>query len=669
MSETDLERIQRLRDKVGHVPQKPGIYIHKDASSAILYVGKAKNLPARLKSYFTGLDRHGPKTRVLVSKINDFEVILVDTESESLVLENNLIKHHRPPYNFLLRDDKTYPYLKISMTDPWPRVVYTRQRKNDGALYFGPFPSGAALHVITTLIHRAFPLIKCTPNVFKTVSRPCHYYEMGRCLGPCKMPVEPAVYKKHLDDVIKILNGKSTDVLRNLKKEMGLASDQLAFERAATIRDQIKALESLESTQHVALDPGLFIDFVGCAWHLEMAVFFVSQVRDGKLVGGQGFVYKRLVDDDNPNIDKVEAEKIYRSEALAAFMGQYYQRFDPPGAILVPVGAEIFNDHTRNLMQEYILNALPKLDKKVPRSLVVWSDKLPAKMKISKQSRDAISSLCNLANDNAYTRLQDELQVDTQSQQLMEGLQKFMNMSTLPAWLECYDISTFQGSDTVASGVVFKNGRPAKSEYRRYIIKETVGQDDFGSLREVIRRRFKEARRAEIPDCLVIDGGEPQVREVARVLESLGLSHICFFGLAKSRTERNFELKQISQSSERTVSPFRENGMVKPEMSPITKLLRIGSPEFRLLTQIRDEAHRFAITFHRQRRSKTQLKSILNSVPGLGQKRRKQLLTVFKSLDEVREKSSDEVAAATGIPVGIIESLKTKLADLESAKT
>lgn len=662
MKESAHERLTRLRQKLGSVPQKPGVYLHKDEKSSVLYVGKAKNLQARLRSYFTGLDRHGPKTEALVSKIHDFEVIVVDNENESLVLENNLIKHHRPPYNFLLRDDKTYPYLKLNRGEDWPRLLLTRQRKNDGALYFGPFTAGAGLSSVLAVINRFFPLVKCTPAVFKSVTRPCNYYDVKRCLGPCTLPVERADYMAIVDSVIAILQGRTGEVLRKLKSEMKTASAELQFEKAAGLRDQIAALEKLEEQQGVSLEPGFDADIIGDFWNTEAVSFYVSQVRDGKLVGGKSFVLRRVLD-EVPEEGGLDAERSYQHEATRAFICQYYQNNTAPARVLVPNGEALVSADVCSEIEVFVGKTFPEDVKFVPE--FHWNTSFPkakSRDKVVRALWQGVAGLCKIAIENAQNRMQEEMRIDEDGQKLLLGLQQLLSLPALPMHLECFDISTFQGAQTVAAGVVFRKGRPAKSDYRRYIIKETTQQDDFASLREVVRRRFTGDKALEIPDCLVIDGGEPQVREVGRVLKTLGLSHICYFGLAKARTERNYASSTVGGSEERVVLPARdEGGEANPELAPTTKVLRRGSAEFRVLTQIRDEAHRFAITFHRKRRDKASFRSILNSVSGLGPKRRKKLFAVYPSFDEMRKASAEDIAKSVGVPLAVAQNLKVAI--------
>ena len=667
---TSRDRLDLLRSKLALVPQSPGVYIHKDAQSKILYVGKAKNLQSRLRSYFTGLDRHTPKTRALVSRIHDFEVMMVDNENESLILENNLIKHNKPPYNILLRDDKTYPYLKMTTEEKWPRLVQTRRRKNDSALYFGPYTSGGELYGVLSVINRFFPLVKCTPNVFRTVTRPCNYYDIKRCLGPCKLPVDPAEYQKVLDNVIGILRGKTNEVVAKLKAEMQADAAATLFERAGQLRDQIKALENLSGQQSVVLQPGLDIDIVCSFWHTEQVSFYVALLRDGKLVGGESHIIKRLVDEVE-DATAEERERMAHQNTLSAFLCQFYGRREIPRMICVPEGDEFLSTPTKESVEGFISGIKKnKLEDSTARVQFLWNQKLPLekehKGKQEKLLRESFVGLCRTTCDNARNRMQEELRVEEKNQSLMLGLQSILKLDRMPAWIECYDISTFQGAETVASGVVFKDGKPSKADYRKYIIKGVVGQDDFASLREVMRRRFKEERRTQIPDVLLVDGGEPQVREVGWTLKSMGLDGITFVGIAKSRTTRDFRSSQVASSQERLVIPARVNGELKPDLTPETRFLAQSSPEFRLVTQLRDEAHRFAITFHRSRRDKVTVKSVLQTISGLGPKRRKKLMDVFPSFTEMRAASAEDIASKANLPLALANKIKESLAELKS---
>ncbi len=647
-------------------PQTPGVYIHKDAKGKILYVGKARNLQARLRSYFTGLERHSPKTRALVEKIWEFEVILVDSENESLLLENNLIKHNKPPYNILLRDDKTYPYLKLTAQEQWPRLLLTRKRKEDGGIYFGPYSNTGDVYSLLGVVNRFFTLVKCTPNIFKNVSRPCNYYDIKRCLAPCKLAVEKKDYDKQIDTIAALLRGKSNEVVSLLKKEMLVFAENLEFEKAGEIRDQMIAIENLSAKQSVSLTPGFDADVIAVYWQDESASFYVSQLRDGRVVGGQSFWFGELQEisdiyeqysSENADLqikNRKEYLELKRKSTFLAFVFQYYQTREIPKWVVAPYGNEGLSQDQQRLVRAY----LRSVSEQSANVDILWKTFLPAEIAVKNKSdkmlSDNFKALCKMAESNALNRFRDHLKVDEKSQKSMLALQEFLHLSALPRWIECYDISNFQGSENVASQVVFKDGKSEKKSYRKYIIKDVVGQDDFASLREVLRRRFKEENRELLPDLLLIDGGEPQVRETSLLMASLGLSHVSLVGIAKSRTKRDFKNVNVESSFERIVLPKMSGTYPDIKIEFETRILKVGSPEYSLLTQLRDEAHRTAITFHRKRRDKSSFKSKIGEIRGMSVARRRELFMAFGSIDDMKKASIEELQAKVKIPKSVL---------------
>jgi excinuclease ABC subunit C len=657
------DRVAILRDKLAMVPTSPGVYIHKSADGKVLYVGKAKNLQNRLKSYFHGLDSHTAKTRALVSRIDDFEYIVVDNENESLLLENNLIKHNRPPYNILLRDDKTYPYLKVTLEEKWPRVIQTRKRRNDGGAYFGPYSNAADLQATLRVIQRYFPLVKCTPNVFKSVQRPCNYYLIKKCLAPCKLQVDERDYRKLLERVVDLLSGKVNELNQAIKHEMAIAAEQMQFEKAALLRDQLRALEKLTQQQSVTLMPGFDADVIEFAWSHQNISVYIAIVRDGKFISSASHLVKysseQFAEQFENESGEAQNKESFRAEIVHQVVGQFYSSHEIPKNIFLP---SCGNDFSKEQIDQLwaLLNAIERdMSARQGREKTEMKLHFDRKFKVTgslrggqlRIFRDSFDGLCSTVSENAKSKLQEAMQSDEAVQRRLASLQSFLDLTQLPAWIECYDISTFQGSSTVASGVVFKDGIAAKREYRKYTIREVAGQDDFASLREVIRRRFKNERRYEVPDVLLVDGGEPQVREVAWLLKSLSLDAVPLYGIAKSRTERNFRSNDVSVSSERIVIPARNSsGDLEPERPPQTRLLKSNTPEFQLVTQIRNEAHRFAIGFHRKTRDRKSLRSVLSEVPGLGPKRRKKLLQEFGGVDKIQIADVDEIVKKAKIP-------------------
>lgn len=664
------DRVASLREKLAKVPTSPGVYIHKCSDGKVLYVGKAKNLQNRLKSYFHGLDGHTAKTRALVSRIEDFEYIVVDNENESLLLENNLIKHHRPPYNILLRDDKTYPYLKVTLEEQWPRVIQTRKRRNDGGAYFGPYSNASDLQATLRVIQRFFPLVKCTPNVFKSVQRPCNYYLIKKCLAPCKLQVDAKEYKTMLERVIDLLAGKVSELTQTIKLEMTDAAKNMQFEKAAQLRDQLRALEKLTQQQSVTLIPGFDADIIDFAWSNQSVAVYIAIVRDGKFVSSGSHLVKynseQFVEHSEDWTSKNQQMDSVRAEIVHQVVGQFYSSHEIPEHVFLPNCIEYFSGQQSGRLHLLLKALEEEKAQRQNRNLVELKLHFDKTLKLSSSLRgtqrrifiDSFHGLCATVSENAKSKLQEAMQSDEAVQRRLVSLQSFLDLPQIPAWIECYDISTFQGSSTVASGVVFKDGLASKRDYRKYTIREVAGQDDFASLREVMRRRFKNERRYEIPDVLLVDGGEPQVREVAWLLKSLGLDSVPLFGIAKSRTERNFRSHDVAMSSERIVIPARnESGAFEPDRIPETRFLKSNTPEFQIVTQIRNEAHRFAIGFHRKTRDKRSLRSLLSEIPGLGPKRRKLLLKEFGGIDKIQISSVDEIVNKTKIPREVARAL------------
>ncbi len=652
------DRLKRLRAKLELIPQKPGVYLHKNIKNEILYVGKAKNLRSRLKSYFSSMEQHSLKTSTLVEKIYDYEVIVTENEYESLLLENNLIKHNLPPYNILLRDDKTYPYIKIDKNEEWPRVTLTRRRKKDSALYFGPYTIAGQIHQILNVINRFFPLVKCTPSIFKTVTRPCNYYDIKKCLGPCKLPVNKEEYNKHLENVIAILSGNIKQISKKIKDEMQHASKNLDYEKAALLRDQFMSLNKLSSSS-ISIDLPFCLDMIGFCWSDDLIVFYVSFIRNGKLIGGNAVIVKNIVHEPGVGQEPIEGEfevENIQEKIFSSFICQYYSKKEIPDFIFLSQAQKVFTKNNYENINKYLRSITPM------KTDIFYTNK-DVFLKINKMTdyKKIFSDLEQFSIKNAENKFQEQIKINESSSISINDLKNILELNVLPRYIECFDISTFQGSQTVASQVAFKDGMPYKSGYKKYIIKETVGKiDDFASLREVMRRRFK--LLDNLPDLVIIDGGTPQIREVGWILKSLGLEHLPFVGLAKSRVQNNFDDINVTSSQERLVIPTRnENGELLPAAPCETISLKEGSAAYRLLTQLRNEAHRFAIQFHRKKRDQATIKSVLFEIPGLGAKRRKQLLEVCPDLKQILSEDLNSLAKKAKIPLNVLMELKEKL--------
>jgi len=560
---------QVIRDKLDLLPQRPGVYLMKGEGGEILYVGKAKVLRNRVRSYFTGT--HDTKTQVLVSQIRDFEYIVTDTVAEALLLECNLIKQHQPPYNIMLRDDKSYPYIKLTK-ERHPRLQIVRQVKRDGAKYFGPYPNATSAQATKRLLDRLYPLRKC-----KTLKKQvCLYYHIHQCLAPCVYDVDEATYEAMAKEISHFLNGGHQDVVRELEQKMQAAAESLEFERAAELRDLIRHIEQVMQEQKVTWTDGIDRDVFGFAEDrglLSVQVFFL---RNGKLIERQVQIAPHF---DDPLTD------------FMSFVEQFYhERVDLPKEILLPEG--------------------------VPSEALA----MVVDAKVLQPKRGPKRDLVDLACENARQALAEKIQlIDRNLDRTLGAVMELGQVLAIqpPRRIEAFDNSNFQGVDAVSAMVVFIDGKPAKSEYRKYKIRSTQGPDDYEAIREVVRRRYSRLVREQkpLPDLVVIDGGKGQLRAALSVLEGeLGLE-IPVCGLAKDERHRTSQLFFMDEEE-----PVR---------------IERHSPAFYLLERIQDEVHRFAVEFHRSRRSKTGFQSILDEIPGVGPERKKAILRRFGSLKAV----------------------------------
>jgi len=604
---------QRLTEKLGRLPKEPGCYLMKDAKGVIIYVGKATSLRNRVGHYFGAPGRADFKTRALVEDIYDFDVIITATPVEALLLERTLIKHHNPRYNINLRDDKEYPYLRIDMKEEWPRLDKVRRRKDDGAVYLGPFGSAGQLRVMLGATYRIFPLIRCSRHEFKNAKRPCNYYGMKMCLGPCTLPVPNVEYKAMVGDAIDFLAGRNRELVRSLKQKMESAAEHENYELAALVRDQLIAFESVTEKQAVVVGDVVSADVFGHASEAERAAFAVITVREGKMIGSDSFVVRTPV--QTPQ------------EALREFLILYYDGRSLPDEILLPF--ELGEGEDSDMRGALLTNH--------PESQGI-AIKVPA--------RGARQSLAQTAGKNATFQLEENDKQDQRRRSELEALKDKLKLTRLPVRMECIDISNIQGTAIVASNVCFVDGKPAKEFYRHYIV-ETVqnGPDDFASMREVVGRRLRRGiESGDLPDLLVIDGGKGQLSaalDAAAAYPSLPMDLV---SLAKSKVDKskrkNFIARDAPERSyERVFFPDRE--LAEP-LSP-------GTPEYRLLCQIRDEAHRFAITHHRKRRAKLAHGSDLEDVPGIGPTMRKKLLETFGGLEGLKRASLEDLLKIKGL--------------------
>ena len=584
-----------IKSKLELLPTSPGCYIHKDKNGTIIYVGKAKNLRNRVRSYFRG--SHDTKTEALVSEIVDFEFIVTESNIEALLLEINLIKENKPKYNIMLKDDKSYPFIKIT-NERYPRLIITRQVKKDGGLYFGPYPDVGAANEIKRLLDRIFPFRKCT----NPPSKVCFYYHLGQCMAHTVCHKDESYFKGMAQEVSDFLKGQDDKIIDELKLKMTTAAQNMEFERAAEYRDLIQAIGTLRTKQRVMAkdlqNRDVFGYYVDKGW-MCVQVFFV---RQGKLIERDVNLFPYYNDPD---------------EDFLTYVGQFYQEKSHliPNEILIP----------------------QDIDEEAVKALV--------DTKVLKPQRGEKKQLVNLAIKNARVSLEQKFNLLEKSmektQGAIENLGKLLQIPT-PVRIESFDNSNIMGTSPVSAMVVFVNGKPSKKDYRKYKIKTVVGPDDYASMREVIRRRYSRVMRDGLtpPDLIVIDGGQGQVNIAKQVIqEELGLD-IPIAGLQKNDKHQTHEL-------------------LFGDPLQVIELSRT-SQEFFLLQRIQDEVHRFAITFHRQLRSKNSFSSQLDGIEGLGPKRKQLLMKHFKSLTKIKEATVDEIVTV-GIPRAVAEAVQVKL--------
>ena len=579
-----------IEEKLALLPHNPGVYIMKDGKGKIIYVGKAISLKNRVTQYFRQNSSHSAKVRAMVARIEDFETILTGTEVEALILECNLIKKHRPKYNISLKDDKTYPYLKVTLQDTYPRVYITRRVQRDGGKYFGPYTNATALHETLKLLKRLFPIRSCKTMESK---RPCLEYHIKRCLAPCADKISREEYMVMIDDIVMFLEGRTEHVEKSLEQRMLQAADKLEFEQAGRLRDQLLAVQKISEKQRIVTGVG-DQDAIGMARSGIGVCVQIFYVRSGKMVGRDHF----LLDGSDDETDEA---------LLRAFLKQYYnQATFIPREILLPM--EILE---QELLEE-------------------WLEKQKnAKVILAVPKRGTKRDIVEMAIGNAKKALEDESarikQTEAQTIGAVLDLGKYLGLSRPPYRMECFDISHIQGSETVASMVVFEGGAPKKSDYRRFKIRSAEGKpDDFKSMREVTERRYGKAD-AEMPDLIIIDGGKGQLSSACEIIRGAGHITVPVVGLAKRFEE-----------------VYREG-----ESDPV--ILPRSSQALYLIQRIRDEAHRFAITYHRKLRNKRNLVSILDNVEGIGPKRRKILLDHFGNIEKIKQASVAEMADLDGM--------------------
>ena len=593
-----------LDAKLDSAPAGPGVYLLRDHNGKVLYVGKAKSLRTRVRCYFRDGGDSRFQIRFLMRRVADFETLVTVSEKEALILENNLIKQYHPRYNIRLKDDKSYLSAKVTHHE-WPRITVTRRIVKDGGRYFGPFGSADGLRETIDVIRKVFPLRTCSDAVFRNRSRPCLEYQIKRCLAPCCLSVGRADYERHLKAAMMLLEGKNLELLRMMRERMREHAGRLEFEEAAKVRDQVRAIEKTVERQTVLHHWGIDQDVFGLYREGGFIEAIVLMVRQGKLTSTQGWSFQDLEFPDE--------------QVLGDLLTQFYA-----GARFIP--------------DEIILPA-PLEDTQAREELL--SERRGRKVELLVPQRGEKLRLLEMAMENARQSFAARRENESTRERMLEDLRRRLRLRNAPKRIECYDISNLQGSMVVGSQVTFDDGEPQKQLYRRYRVRGVQGQDDFASLYDVLSRRLERARReGDLPDLWVIDGGKGQLNVALEVLTAAGWrDRIDAIGLAKQHVLNAPRAPAVVKSEERVFLPNRKDPIVLPK----------NSSALFLLVRVRDEAHRFAITYNRELRRRARLRSALDDIPGVGPTRRRTLLRHFGSVRRIREASVDELAAVKGM--------------------
>jgi excinuclease ABC subunit C len=581
-----------LAEQLARVPDRPGVYLFRDSKGQVVYVGKAASLRGRVRSYFQEARGRDPKTDALVAQVGDLEYIVTDNELEAFILESNLVKKHRPRYNIVLRDDKHYPFLKLTTNEDFPRLLVARRVQKDGAAYFGPFYPATAMRETLRLVRQLFPLRTCRIKIDGRLERPCLQYFIHRCHAPCTGWETREGYAQTVRAVERFLQGRDDDLAAQLTREMEHAAEEMKFERAARLRDRIQALHAVRERQKIISTEPVDQDVIGLARQGADACVQLFLVRQGRLTGNESFLFDRV-----PGTD---------GEVLSAFVRQFYARTVEPAPEL--------------LLSEDVPDALLTAE---------WlRQRRGGRVELSAPQRGKKRELIALAEQNAILALQNHLLArESRPQAALEDLRQTLGLPDLPHRIEAFDISTIQGSDTVASLVVWQDGEMRKDEYKRFKIRSVESTDDFASMRETITRRYARALEAgaTLPDLILLDGGRGQLAAGMKALADLGLDYLPIVALAKR--------------AEEVYTPDRLHPLV----------LDFASPGLRALQKIRDEAHRFAITYHKRLRTRRTLVSVLDQIPGVGPTLRTNLLKSLGSARAVRDASVAQLAAVPKI--------------------
>lgn len=618
------EQIERhTRD----LPEAPGVYLMKGRDGHVLYVGKAVHLKNRVSSYFHRSGDPRPFVRRLSGVLDRIEVVVTSNEKEALILENELIKKHRPPFNILLRDDKNYLYLRLDPREPFPRLDLVRRRRTDGATYFGPYHTASSVRGTHALVNRHFGLRTCRETQFRNRSRPCLEHQMGRCLGPCALGVPPEAYRERVEAALMFLRGRHDEVVRGLGRRMLRAAEAENFEEAARLRDQLRAVRAAMTRQSVVLPVREDVDAVGLAREGDTVAFAVLRFEAGVLLDRIPYVLEGVVAPDDDLAD--------------TFLVQYYSRAPVPDRLLLPKG---------------VVDGVGALAE-------VLGARGSRRVRVAEPARGPLHDALRMAADNARQALRERLASSQAVGRALQAVADLLGLPRPPRRIEAFDMSQIQGAEPVGSLVVFTDGRPDRKAYRTYAVRGEAGAGDAGAMREVLSRRFSRAlAEGGMPDLVLLDGGPPQLSVVARTLEEMGLGDLPLAALAKSRvvgrgvgTARHSPERLYVRGAPTGV----RDGGAGVEAAPIVP--PGNDPGLHLLMRVRDEAHRFAVSFHRKRRSRRAHASVLDGIPGLGRKRRTLLLRRFGSVSALQAATLDDLLAVPGLPAPVAKAVLERL--------
>lgn len=593
-----MDHLTALEEKLAALPVQTGIYLMKDAEGAILYVGKAKSLRHRVRSYFQPGADQPIKTRILVSKIKDLDTIVTATEKEAFILECTLIKQHKPRYNIILKDDKHYPYLKLTVKEDFPRLFIVRRAEKDGSLYFGPFASAMAVRETLQILWKLFPIRKCGHRTFRNRARPCINFQLKRCLAPCCRPVDREEYGLMVRKILLFLRGHDRELVAQLKAEMHAAAQDLDFEKAALLRDQLAAVETTLEKQKVVSTRFVDQDIVSFFRQDFLVEVYVLFVRQGRVLGNQSFLFRQV---------SVEDEEVFSS-----FLSQFYgEGRYVPDEVVVPLKLE-----NQEAFQEYLTE---KKEKKVSIIFPQAGDR---------------KDLLAMATENARLVLQQRQAQKEIIRTTLSQMRARLRLRQEPRAIECVDISNLFGNEAVGSVVRFEDGEPIKQKYRHYTIKTVDHADDYGMMYEVLKRRLgRGLKEQDLPDLLMVDGGKGQLHVACEVMKELGITNVDAIGLAKSR------FQDAKRGPEKVYLPQQKGPLLLIRQASILHLLQ----------RVRDESHRFAISHHRTLRQRRQTRSLLDAIPGIGPTKKRNLLAHFRSVKKIQAAGEEELAGVASI--------------------